>query len=194
MGETGAVWTGEVTRVPMLESKRVVYEVSAQAGIFLPLSTENIPEPPRRLAETDAFALFLFPAPFPLTVSSSPEESSEQSTASNTSPSLAKPCDALFEHLARVQPDQLIRLIRSGDLGGADLASAAEIAGIVSDSKLVVPALLPLLRDPLPMVREAAVCGLSNHLTEEVRSELARVSETDPSAAVRETAASVLDE
>jgi len=171
-----------------------VYRVERREEAAATFSTENIAESPRMLGVTDAFALFLFPAPFPMTVSSSPDESGESSTSSSTSPSLVKPCDALFEHLARVEPMQLMRLIRSEQLADADLAAAAEIAGSIADSDIVVPALLPLLHDSLPMVREAAICGLSNHLMDEVRREIARLSNEDPSAAVREVAASVLDE
>lgn len=193
MSETGVVWGEGLMRLQMLTMKPV-YQVKQRQEILTTFSTENILEPPRRLGETEVLALFLFPAPFPLVASSSPEESVESSTSSSTVPSLVKPCDAIFEQLARVEPAQLIRLIRSEQLAGADLASAAEIAGSIADSSTVIPALFPLLHDTLPMVREAAICGLSNHLTDEVRQEIEKLRAEDPSAAVREVAASALDE
>lgn len=152
------------------------------------VSTENISDQPISIVKAVEFLnprLDLF---FPSTADD------ETSTASATSPALIKPSDALFERYAQIQPHELIRLIRGTELAAADLASAAEIAGTIPDSDLVVSALIPLLRDNIPMIREAAIRGLSNHVTIEVERELARLAEEDPSPAIRNTAASILDE
>ena len=54
------------------------------------------------------------------------------------------------------------------------LARAAEALGKVEDSKLVVPVLTRLLEHPDPVVQEATIYGLCDHMSPEVRSKLER--------------------
>lgn len=93
-----------------------------------------------------------------------------------------------FRLLATRSPLRLLWLIRYGNLRPSQLTFAAEIAGSISDTTVVVPALLELLKHPSALVREGAIYGLSQHLSDEVRRRLARVAQTDPSPAVRSAA------
>lgn len=98
-----------------------------------------------------------------------------------------------FRILAVQSPIRLLWLIRHGNLRPSQLTFAAEIAGSVGDSAIVVPALLELLNHPSPLVREGAVYGLSKHLTEAVNARLRTVSELDPSPAVRSAARDAIE-
>ncbi len=98
-----------------------------------------------------------------------------------------------FRRLAKSSPRQLVWLIRHGNLRAPQLTFAAEIAGSIPDSAVVEPVLLDLLDHPSPLVREGAIYGLSRHLSKEVRRQLARVSETDPSPAVRSAARDAIE-
>ncbi len=104
----------------------------------------------------------------------------------------SEPCEAAFEFLAENYPPELLRLIASNRLRATDLTFAAEIAGRLSDSAAVRRTLLPLLSHDDAVVREGAIYGLAPHAEETVRSALARLSASDPSAAIRLAATETL--
>lgn len=104
----------------------------------------------------------------------------------------SEPCEAVFEFLAENNPPQLLKLIASNRLRATDLTFAAEIAGRLSDSTPVRRTLLPLLSHADAVVREGAIYGLAAHADQTVRSELARLSASDPSPAVRQAATDTL--
>jgi hypothetical protein len=104
----------------------------------------------------------------------------------------SEPCEAVFEFLAENHPPQLLKLIASNRLRATDLTFAAEIAGRLADSTAVRRTLLPLLSHADAVVREGAIYGLAPHADQTVRSELARLSASDPSPAVRQAATDTL--
>ena len=100
---------------------------------------------------------------------------------------------AYFELLADRDPDSLMRLIESNLLDRCDLTFAAEAAGRIEDAGLVVSSLLRISQHSSSLVREGAVYGLSNHLSQEVKRRLKELSKSDPSAGVREAAREALE-
>lgn len=106
----------------------------------------------------------------------------------------AKPSVALFERLAAREPAKLVALIEAGTLRPSDLTFAAEIVGRIPQPELIVPVLTRLLDHSSPLIREGAVYGLSNHMSDTVRATLRRVVEGDASPGVREAAQSVLED
>lgn len=103
------------------------------------------------------------------------------------------PSEEKFERLAGESPKTLAALLQVRLLRPSDLTFAAEAAGKVADSTLVVRPLFLLLNHPSPLVREGAVYGLSNHLSEQVIERLREVAERDPSPGVREAAGEALE-
>jgi hypothetical protein len=101
----------------------------------------------------------------------------------------------MFHELATTAPAELAALVQQNVVRDTRLTYAAEILGReVSDATLVLPALLPLLRHPSPVVREGAILGLANHLTHQVREALRRVRQDDPGPGVRQAAEDTLDD
>lgn len=92
--------------------------------------------------------------------------------------------------------DELLVLAQAATLPPEDLTFIAEDVGRLP-GVLTRVALLKLLDNTSPLVREGAIYGLScgHHRNEpNVRSALERVAMSDPSMAVRACAADVLDE
>jgi len=106
--------------------------------------------------------------------------------------SLHRPCEGVFEEMAREDPARLISMLADDRLMPTDLTFAAEIAGGIADSALVRPALLRLLGHPSPFVREGAIYGISRHMTEEVVQRLRELASIDPSPGVRAAAEDVV--
>ena len=104
-----------------------------------------------------------------------------------------RPCVAMFEYLADVDPVRLVRLIESGSLEPADLTFAAEAAGR-SPGEIVVESLLRLLSHSAAIVREGAAYGLSRHRTSEVDERLREMAKGDGSPGVREAVAQILED
>lgn len=104
-----------------------------------------------------------------------------------------------FIRLAEESPGRLIELLRSKAIARlALLTFAAEAAGRIANTALVVGTLLPLLQHPDPVVREGAIYGLEPHLDAsiEARDALRSMVRLEPSAGVRgaiEDALSMLD-
>ncbi len=104
-----------------------------------------------------------------------------------------------FVRFAEQDPARLVELIRSNSLlRPALLTFAAEAAGRIANTALVVGALLPLLGHADPVVREGAVYGLEPHLEaslearEALRSMVAREPSPGVKAAVNDALA-ILD-
>jgi len=107
----------------------------------------------------------------------------------------AMPSQENFEYLARHDAPRLLRWIASGDLPDAALTFAAEAAGLIANSIVVVTVLLPLLGHTSAPVREGAVYGLQRHLSEpRARDALRHAADADESAGVREAAQEALEQ
>ena len=96
--------------------------------------------------------------------------------------------------LAATNPQELFRMIESGELRPGHLTFAAEFAGRVDDPDRVRRALFPLLGHESPLVREGAIYGLSKHMNDDVRARLVSLAGHDPSEGVREAARAVTEE
>lgn len=106
-----------------------------------------------------------------------------------------EPCLDTFERLARDSPLTLLERMQRGDLTNPQLSFAAEAAGLISDTRLVVAVLAKLARShPSAPVREGAIYGLEKHLisSDEARSTLREAAEADVSPAVRAAARDAL--
>lgn len=102
------------------------------------------------------------------------------------------PSEALFERLAKQDPQRLVRLLGS-KLEPALLTHAAEIAGQNLPSATVVRVLIELLAHASPLVREGAIYGLSAHKGEAIDAAVRDLAERDPSPGVRTAARDVLE-
>jgi HEAT repeat protein len=89
--------------------------------------------------------------------------------------------EVYFERIAVEDPARLIELLSSGEIDATLLTFAAEIAGRRMSSEQVVPSLLKLLHHERAVVREGAIYGLREHLSEEVSIAIQAMVETDPS-------------
>ena len=104
-----------------------------------------------------------------------------------------------FIRFAEEDPSRLLGLLQSKAIARpALLTFAAEAAGRIANSALVVFTLLPLLQHADPVVREGAIYGLEPHLERslEAREALRSMVRLEPSAGVKaaiEEALSVLD-
>jgi hypothetical protein len=127
-----------------------------------------------------------------MTTSPPPFDELRADVAADLADRWSEPCEAAFELLAENYPPELLKLIGSDRLRGTDFTFAAEIAGRLSDSTAVRRTLLPLLLHDDAVVREGAIYGLAPHADEAVRSALARLSASDPSAAIRQAATETL--
>lgn len=109
---------------------------------------------------------------------------------------LYEPCEDTFKKLAGEDPKQLLEWMASGELQPPDLAFAAEIAGQVLCTDDVIQTLLLLLQHKSAPVREGAIYGINNHLTNSVAaiSAIYKMSMEDESIGVREAAAEVIQE
>jgi HEAT repeat protein len=121
-----------------------------------------------------------------------------------------KPTGEMFEDLASRSPARLVELLLGAKLEEIDLARgaeavgrkltdvelsfAAEACGGIEDSVLAIAGLLPLLSHPTAPVREGAIYGLQRHLeaSEEARSALRLIAESDASPGVRRAASDAL--
>lgn len=104
-----------------------------------------------------------------------------------------RPCERTFETLAEGEPRRLVEYLQDPDLDPTLLTFAAEIAGGIADSDLVVPALIGLLAHPKAYVREGAVYGLGRHREDpRAAAALRLVSANDPARDVRESADDML--
>ncbi len=106
-----------------------------------------------------------------------------------------KPCLDTFERLARESPLDLLAMMQGSVLTSPQLSFAAEAAGLITDSSLVMRFLMSLAEShPSAPVREGAVYGLERHLdhSDEARSMLRAVAEADVSPAVRSAARDAL--
>ena len=97
-----------------------------------------------------------------------------------------------YEVLAKRNPDALLELIERHVLEPPELTFAAEAAGGIEGGRCVA-VLMQLLEHSSPVVREGAIYGLSNHLSEAVSTKLRQLSQSDISAGVREAARETLD-
>lgn len=141
---------------------------------------------------------------FPLAIDESPSYSSDERVDKEfreaqddyyDGPALHhQPSRSYFRKLTRLKPKRMIELISGDTLDLADLTFAAEIAGEINDERLVVPTLLKLLDHESSLVREGAVYGLSNHLTDEVRGRLRLLGLNDASQGVRDAASDALED
>ena len=102
--------------------------------------------------------------------------------------------EAMFEFLAANYPAELLKLVSSNILSPPAMTFAAEIAGRTSLGPAVRTALLPLLDDARPLVREGAIYGLRNHADAVVLRKLKGLAESDPSPAIRQAASDTLDD
>ncbi|MBI4586015.1 MAG: HEAT repeat domain-containing protein [Planctomycetes bacterium] len=99
-----------------------------------------------------------------------------------------------FYIFAKNDPTKLIQLISAEILEPNDLTFAAEAAGTIQDKEIAVPVLLRLLEHMSPVVREGAVYGLSNHLSQRVIERLKEVERLDRSPGVKEAVREVLED
>lgn len=93
-----------------------------------------------------------------------------------------------FIRFADENPARLVELLRSNAIvRPALLTFAAEAAGRIANTALVVGALLPLLSHTDPIVREGAVYGLEAHLEAslEARTALRSMATREPSPGVK---------
>lgn len=93
-----------------------------------------------------------------------------------------------FIRYAEEDPARLVELIRTNAIERPSLLTfAAEAAGRIANTALVVGVLLPLLGHVDPMVREGAVYGLEPHLERslEARSALRSMVIREPSPGVK---------
>jgi hypothetical protein len=105
-----------------------------------------------------------------------------------------EPCEALFERLASEDPSALLRVVNEGKLAPYDLTFAAESLGRLADHESAREALVALLHNPSPVVREGAIYGLAKlPMKAEVHAILVKIASEDSSAAVRGAAADALD-
>jgi HEAT repeat protein len=98
-----------------------------------------------------------------------------------------------LDHLARNDPDELLRLLKRTDLDPVELTWAAERVNQIEDSDAARAALLPLLTHPEAIVRQGAVFGLHRHVDAAVRAVLKEITRSDPSPSVRDAAHDALD-
>lgn len=101
-----------------------------------------------------------------------------------------KPCRNLFQALADTSPDDLLSLIQYGKLSNAHLTFATEQLG-----QTQLPAALPVLGHialyhNAPVVREGAMYGLHAFECATAGIFIQMVAKWDPSATLREIAAS----
>lgn len=101
-------------------------------------------------------------------------------------------CAGYFEDVARQAPDALLAALATLRPGYLVLALDSVRHHLPVD--VYRADVLPLLEHRSPMVREATAYALGKQLTETIRARLARLSEQDPSEAVREAARNVLAE
>jgi hypothetical protein len=104
-----------------------------------------------------------------------------------------RPCEAMFDHLARRSPDLLVEYITDPNLSVGLRARAAEAAGSIQDSAVVASLLVPLLKTGPPLVQEGCVYALEQHLTAEVvQEQRALANANDTASAVKEAIADAL--
>lgn len=103
------------------------------------------------------------------------------------------PCEDMFETLAKEDPQRLVDLLSSTQMGAADLSIAAEIAGREISCAVVLAPLHKLLKHRKPLVREGALLGLAHHTDAYgVLSTIRLVSEEDQCPEVRGVAKDLL--
>jgi hypothetical protein len=106
----------------------------------------------------------------------------------------ARASRSYLRQLAETSPDDLLALIRGGQLPPEELTHAAEIAGAMKHED-VASTLLPLLEAPSAVVREGAVYGLAwSRQDPRVVMALRELAANDPSEAVRDAAKGALDD
>ncbi len=102
--------------------------------------------------------------------------------------------EALFERLARDAPQELVALLQGNTLPSHQLTFAAEIAGRLMSTEMVVEPLLELLRHSSAVVREGAIYGLAHHLdVARVVEQLRSIETGDPSPGVRAAATGAIE-
>lgn len=106
----------------------------------------------------------------------------------------SKVCQNMLELLALSFPQDLANLLTSGELDMVGLTFGAEYMGKVQDEILVRDTLLPLLSHPSAIVREGAIYGVQNHMSQEIMQKLQSIAQTDLSPTIRQTARDALDE
>jgi hypothetical protein len=106
----------------------------------------------------------------------------------------SEPSESMFEYLAAHAPRDLMRLVGSNSLDPTSLTFAAEIAGRVADGAAVRRALIPLLNDDSPLVREGAIYGLRDHADDVVLQRLRELAASDKSPGVRRAAGDTLND
>lgn len=110
--------------------------------------------------------------------------------------SFDKPCVAACELLKKKYPEQLISLVESGKLEASLLTVVAEMLGDLdsSFSDKVRKALIPLLSDSSPVVREGAIYGLQGtHSNSVVRFKLLDMASKDTSKGIREICSRIIN-
>lgn len=98
-------------------------------------------------------------------------------------------CAGYFEDLARQAPQALLAFL--GELRPGYLTLALDSATRHLAAEAYRSDVLPLLEHRSPMVREAAAYALAKEPSVAIRAHLDRLSERDPSEAVREAARSL---
>lgn len=104
-----------------------------------------------------------------------------------------QPSREYFRRLAEFAPDRLVALLCDDALDPADLTFAAEIAGEIRESQLVLAPLLKLLDHSSSLVREGTIYGLAPHRAPHIDSAFRKLMADDPSPGVRAAAADVLE-
>ncbi len=104
-------------------------------------------------------------------------------------------CEDEFNYLAKVDPARLASLISAELKDRPELLTfAAEAAGQIPYTPVVMRVLGPLLSHLNSVVREGAILGLSTHLSESVQARqwVRQLARSDPSPSVRAAAEDAL--
>ena len=107
--------------------------------------------------------------------------------------------EEVFEKVARIEPETLVKWIDAGEIPPASLIFAAEILGKWCTLHIAMPKLLELSHHRSSLVREGAVHGMKYHLGIHASfygeiSRLREMAENDVSSGVRQAAKEALEE
>jgi hypothetical protein len=75
-----------------------------------------------------------------------------------------EPCEALYDFLVKNYPEQLVKLIKEGNLEPWTLTFAVEYLGKWSNSEVIKETLFPFLDHKDEVVREGTLYGLADHV------------------------------
>jgi vesicle coat complex subunit len=107
------------------------------------------------------------------------------------------PCESMFEHYAKHDPHELIRMIQNANLDDVLLSKAVEHAGDIDDPAFIDNAIAVLKKvartHSTDYVREGAIYGLAKYISrQDVVETLADMCAYDECATVREIALETL--